>query len=85
MLDDPKVEVKDAALSANGKGVLIRTDKWAYMEYGNNGTGGSMLYDMVKDPKQYTNLAKNPEYAKQLKAMKDKLNAKLKEVKTNDL
>jgi hypothetical protein len=36
---------------------------------------------MVKDPKQYTNLANNPEYATALKIMQEKLQAKLKSAK----
>ena len=62
MLDNPTHSVRDAAFCVNGKGFLIREDKWAFIQYGENGAKGIELFDMVKDPKQYTNLFKNPEY-----------------------
>ena len=40
---------------------------------------------MKKDPKQFTNLANNPKYAKIVKKLKKKLVKKLKAVRTNDL
>ena len=36
MLDDPAVKVRDAALSS-GKGRLLRTEKWALLDYGKKG------------------------------------------------
>ena len=82
IFDNPQYSVKDAIVSANGKGTLIQTKEWAYMEYKK---GGAMLYDMQKDPKQYTNLVGNPEYKTVLEMMRKKLAAKLVEIKTNDL
>ena len=82
IFDNPQHSVKGAIVSANGKGVLIQTKEWAYMEYKK---GGAMLYDMQKDPKQYTNLIGNPEYKRVLETMKKKLAAKLVEIKANDL
>ena len=80
MLDDPTLKVRDAVLSS-GKGRLLRTEKWAFLDYGRNGE----LYDMEKDPKQYVNLIDNPAYAETLAAMKAKLKAKLTEISKNDL
>ena len=80
MLDDPAVKVRDAALSS-GKGRLLRTENWAFLDYGKSGE----LYDMEKDPKQYTNLIDNPGYAKVLSDMKEKLKGKLSEIQKNDL
>jgi hypothetical protein len=42
---------------------LIRDEKWAYIQYKENASKGIELFDMEKDPKQYHNLAKKPEYA----------------------
>jgi iduronate 2-sulfatase len=81
LLDDPKARVKDAAL-CGGKGTLLRTERWAYMKYGKS---DEELYDMEKDPGQYTNLVNNPEYAKVLAMMHEKLDAKLTEISNNDL
>ena len=80
MLDDPAVKVRDAALSS-GKGRLLRTENWAFLDYGKSGE----LYDMEKDPKQYVNLIDNPAYSETLAAMKAKLKAKLTEISKNDL
>ncbi|MDZ8117071.1 sulfatase [Pontiella agarivorans] len=38
----------------------VRTDRWRYIRYAN---GDEELYDQKKDPKNFTNLAENPEYA----------------------
>jgi len=80
MLDDPAVKVRDAALSS-GKGRLLRTEKWALLDYGKTGE----LYDMEKDPKQYNNLIDDSKYVEVLSGMKEKLKAKLAEIQKNDL
>ena len=80
MLDDPTFKVRKAALSS-GKGRLLRTEKWAYLDYGKTGE----LYDMEKDPKQYTNLIKDPKYAMILNQLKDQLKSKLNSIDQNDL
>ena len=80
MLDDPAVKVRDAVLSS-GKGRLLRTEKWALLDYGNKGE----LYDMEKDPKQYDNLFGDSNYAETLAELKAKLKAKLSEIAENDL
>ena len=80
MFDDPTVKVRDAALSC-GKGRLLRTEKWALLDYGKKGE----LYDMEKDPKQYENLFEKPEYAETLVMLKEKLKAKLNEIEKHDL
>jgi len=80
MLDDPSVKVRDAALSS-GKGRLLRTENWAFLDYGKSGE----LYDMRKDPKQYNNLINDSKYAEVLSGMKEKLKAKLTEIQKNDL
>ena len=67
LLKDPSVKVKPGALSFIGRGASLRGESFAYMKY--NG-GDEELYDMDKDPKQFTNLANNPEYAPQKKEMR---------------
>jgi iduronate 2-sulfatase len=80
MLDNPTVKVRDAIL-CSGKGRLYREHRWALLDYGKTGE----LYDMEKDPKQYTNLFSKPEYAEIVAELKQKLKAKLSEVEKNDL
>jgi iduronate 2-sulfatase len=85
MLDDPAHQVRDAAFSVNGRGFLLREDRWAYIHYGENAAGGIELFDVQRDPQQYTNLAEKPEYKEVVDAFKKKLAAKLAAVRSNDL
>jgi len=87
LLDDPEQEVREAAFSVapSRKGFLLRDHKYAYIQYGEAAKGGIELFDIVKDPKQYTNLASKPDYQKTVAKYKAKLTAKLKAVRDNDL
>lgn len=87
MLDDPKVEVRSAAFSVapSRKGFLLREDKWAYIQYKEDASAGIELFDMEKDPQQYTNLASKPEYAEMVADFKEKFAVKMQAVRNNDL
>ena len=87
LLDDPKARVRDAAFSVSPmqQGFLLREDKWAYIQYGEDASKGIELFDMEKDPQQFTNLAANPEYKTVVEGFKAKMSAKMKELRTNDL
>lgn len=84
-LDDPTHRVRDAAFCVNGRGFLLRERDWAFIQYGEKAQGGVELFDMVSDPKQYTNLATRPEYAAIVKRFQAQLKQKLAEVRDNDL
>ena len=87
MLDDPKHTVREAAFSVAPfrQGFLLREDDWAYIQYGEDASKGIELFDVRNDPKQYTNLAKDPAYEKVVKRFKNKMAFKLREVRDNDL
>lgn len=87
LLDNPKLKVRDAAFStsAGRRGLLLRDDRWAYIQYGEDASRGIELYDIKKDPKQYTNLAIDPEYQKVVDQFKVKMAAKMKDLRNNDL
>ena len=87
MLDDPKHTVREAAFSVAPfrQGFLLRENDWAYIQYGEDASKGIELFDVRKDPKQYTNLAKDPAYEKVVKRFKNKMALKLREVRNNDL
>jgi len=46
---------------------------------------GIELFDVKKDPGQYTNLAKNPEYTQVVERFKNQMTERLEEVRNNDL
>jgi len=77
VLNDPSKPFKNEAFSIiPHKGIAIRTKDYAYMRYKG---GAEELYDMVKDPKQFTNQASNPEYSVVLKKLQEQLDLRLKE------
>jgi iduronate 2-sulfatase len=87
LLDEPTHQVRDAAFSVapSSKGFLLREDQWAYIQYAEDASGGIELFDMVNDPKQYTNLAGKPEYSQVVDSFQAKLAAKLTAIRNNDL
>lgn len=87
LLDDPQQDVRDAAFSVAPmrKGFLLREDDWAYIQYGENAQGGIELFDMNKDPLQYTNLATDAAHAEVVERFQKQLADKLREVRDNDL
>jgi iduronate 2-sulfatase len=85
MLSDPTLQVREAAFTVNGKGFLLRDQDWAFIQYAEDASKGIELFDMRKDPLQYTNLASNPKYAKTVTFFKKQLKVKLAAVRNNDL
>ena len=87
ILDDPSHSVRDTAFSVAPmrKAFLLRDERWAYIQYHEKATGGIELFDMHKDPKQFKNLAENPEYASVVARYRDQLTAKLSQLRNNDL
>lgn len=89
VFDDPDYEVRDFAFTVsfrnNVMGYLIRTHKWAYIQYGDDAGHGMELYDMEYDPGQFNNLAHHPFYQSVLEQMQENLKSKLEEVAKNDL
>ncbi len=87
MLDDPHLVVRDAAFSVapSRRGFLIREDRWAYIQYGEDAAQGRELFDMETDPHQFTNLANVSEYADVVDRLQAKLARKLADVRDNDL
>ena len=67
LLDDPKKQLpKTDAMIQVGAGFGLRSGKWAWMWYPaskKQKQEAFMLYDMEKDPEQYTSLADDPNYA----------------------
>ena len=74
VLRNPNVTVRDSAYTVVTRpgmlGKSVRYENWRYAEW----AGEKELYDLKKDPKEYDNLAVNPEYA----AVVEKLSAILR-------
>jgi iduronate 2-sulfatase len=87
ILDAPLRQVRDTAFSTAGttKGILLRDERWAFIQYGEDARGGIELYDTVNDPQQFTNLANSPKHAGTVSKFKRKLAEKLAAVRNNDL
>ena len=87
MLSQPATEVREAVFSVAPmrRGFLMRTQKFAYIQYNENASKGIELFDMQKDPQQFTNQVKNPEYAAVVKRFRKMMQEKLKDIRDNDL
>ena len=87
MLDDPAVEVRDAAFSVAPmrKGFLLREERWAFIQYGEDASRGIELFDTVADPLQFENLAESKKHQSVVDRMRTEREAKLAEVRANDL
>ncbi len=86
-LDDATHRVRETAFSVAParNGFLLRDQQWAFIQYGEHAEDGIELYDMIADPKQYTNLANEPEFAETVASFRSKMDAKLATVRRNDL
>jgi len=87
VLDNPAHAVRTTAFSVapSRKGFLLRDDRWAFIQYGEDASGGIELFDMQADPKQYTNLASTTEHADVVAGFQTQLREKLTEIRDNDL
>jgi len=87
ILDNPNHRVRETAFCTAGttKGLLLRDERWAFIQYGEDASGGIELYDTLNDPQQFTNLANSPAHAGVVDQFKRKLAGKLATVRDCDL
>jgi len=62
-LKDPAARPRKDALSQYERGYSLRTERWRYTEWGEEGSGGNELYDHESDPVEMVNLAGKTEHA----------------------
>ena len=68
VLRDPSARVRDVAVAFDRQGQLWRTEDWAYMRYRD---GAEELYDMDRDPGQFTNLVAREDAGEALARMRE--------------
>ena len=85
VLEDPEHDVRETAFCVNGKGFLLRDDRWAYIQYGEDGGGGAELFDMHTDSLQYENLVDDPDHQATVEVLRERLADKLRSIRDNDL
>ena len=87
LLRDPTREVRETAfcVAPSSKGFLLRNDRWAYIQYREDASGGIELFDMRADPQQFTNLATSPDHAAVVDQFRRELREKLAAIRANDL
>jgi iduronate 2-sulfatase len=87
ILDDPQAKVHDTVFSVAGtsKDLMLRDDRWVFIQYGEQAERGIELFDMHNDPRQLTNLAHSLDHVSRVEEWKTKIAAKLAAVRANDL
>ena len=75
VIEQPTRPWKTAAFSQKGPGSSIRTDRYRYTEWGQNGSRGVELYDYDADPDETVNIARHPENAELVTHLSEQLHA----------
>ena len=63
------------------QGYSIRTRRWRYTEWDEGGRQGIELYDHANDPREFTNLALDPDHAETLRMLEDLLATRVARVR----
>lgn len=71
LLQEPSGSLKDIALSRYRNGESVRTDRFRYSEWRDDGqVSACMLFDHDADPGETVNLAADPEYASEIQRLR---------------
>jgi arylsulfatase A-like enzyme len=68
-LKDPSATPRASALTQYGSGYSLRTERYRYTEWGEDGAEGAELYDRESDPEELINLAQRPESADRVREL----------------
>jgi len=78
-LSDPTKSPRDSALTQYANGYSLRTSRYRYTSWGDDGALGEELYDEVADPSEMSNLANDPKYADTIRTLKKQLQSRIKD------
>lgn len=73
--ESPSWKKNEAFTISRSGGESLRTKEWRFTQWG-FGQKGMELYDLINDPGEFTNQAKNPDYASVLNRLRTRLIAK---------
>ena len=73
------------SVAGTSKGLMLRDDRWVFIQYGEDAKGGIELFNMQNDPRQFNNLVKSLDHISRVEEWKTKITEKLAAVRTHDL
>jgi iduronate 2-sulfatase len=76
-LKDPSATPRKAAFTQYGTGYSLRTARYRYTEWGNDGEDGAELYDHESDPAEMTNLASRQQHAATVTRLSKQLHTRI--------
>jgi len=80
-LKDPAAAPRSDALTQYADGYSIRTPRYRYTEWGEDGRGGAELYDHQADPAEMVNLAGRPDQAETVEQLSELLRRRAAEAR----
>lgn len=82
VLDDPSARPRTSALTQLGTaGYSLRTERYRYTEWGEEGDGGAELYDHASDPEELRNLANEADRADTVAKLRKQLHRRIAEAR----
>jgi len=81
VLKDPAATPRRSALTQYASGYSVRTSRYRYTEWGEEGSAGAELYDHQTDPEEMVNLAVHPERAELVRQLSKLLHERISDAR----
>jgi iduronate 2-sulfatase len=82
ILDDPTAKPRADALTLYASGYGLRTQRYRYNEWGEDGSQGAELYDHQTDPEELVNLANSTNHEQIIAELSERIQERIKEART---